>query len=697
MSVSAEERDSYGRGFTAGGRDQGGAGDLAAGVGAVATAWEPHAYQAPLLTIDAGVILAIGALGSGKSEPGALKLIQWALRHPRRADGRPTKWYVIGPDFSLIRQEQMGKLLEHCRRIQLPGVGRVVRRVTYGIDPRIVLMHGQVILGRSATDPDRLRGHEIDGFWGDEVQEWDEKAFRIAFSRLRSASAIRVVLTGSPEDTPGWLWHMLSGKHPGYNALRDQLAKNGTGFYAFRWRSSQNTANQEGVLGALRTVMDATAGTTSAQELEGRFPGTHEAPLLMGEIDYAPAMVDRLELSPTQAVGYSLGVDVGETRDFSWLTVLSRDGVVLAQDRFNVSTPGVPRQGFYPFLERRVEQVARRFGVKVVVVDTSRAGAGVAQHLAIALGSFATVVGVDTGAGNKKSDLLEVMGTAMSRGDLRVPERWGGGKETTEVQWVDYLKKELSELQPTEYGKGRRRWDHPAGGHDDGPVALALAYHGLSSARVAGMFRREWLRYARLEGGKLLAGGSALEPKALVRFATFALNEGDAQQDAPVVAVFGADPRLRRLVLLDVIREQLAAPEIAPRIRKAAADWKVPTTFVGKHDVGTMGLVVADAVILSRAARAVRGAGVNIGEVEVASERSARALPVTSALSGGSVFLLAGASWLPGFESELLEFPGGPHGNQVDALSVGVAVFNELVMAAAERPQPPGQIMVRGR
>lgn len=689
------ERDAYGRGFTAGGREADAA--VAGGVGALPTEWAPHDYQARLLTLDAGVILAIGALGSGKSEPGALKLIQWALRHPRRADGRPTKWYAIGPDFSLIRQEQFGKLLEHCRRIKLPGVGRIVRRVTYGIDPRIVLMHGQVILGRSATDPDRLRGHEIDGFWGDEVQEWDEKAFRIAFSRLRSAAAIRVVLTGSPEDTPGWLWHMISGKHAGYNALREQLAKDGTGFYAFRWRSSQNTANQAGVLGALRSVMEATAGTTAAQELEGRFPGTHEAPLLMGEIDYAPAMVERLELAETQAVGYSLGVDVGETRDFSWLTVISREGVVLFMDRFNVSTPGVPRERFYPYLERRAEQVARRWGCKVVVVDTSRAGKGVAEHLAIALGAAATVIGVDTGAGNTKSDLIEVAGTAMSRGDLRVPERWVvTGKDPVEVKWVDYLRKELSELQPHEVRKGRR-WDHPPGGHDDGPVSLSLAYHGLSSVRVAGMFRRDWLRYAKVDGGKLLAGSVALEPKGLVRFATLALAEAETAQDAPAVAVFGADVRRRRLVLLDVVREALRGPEIAPRLRKVSADWRVPMTFVAKDEsAGAMGLVVADAVNLSRVVHAARGAGVQIGEVAVPSDRLSRALPATSALSGGSVYLLAGASWLPGFEAELLEFPGGPHRNQVDALALGVAVFSELVLAAAEQPQP-AQIMVRER
>ncbi|MCW8138643.1 MAG: hypothetical protein KIT58_07040, partial [Planctomycetota bacterium] len=680
------ERAAYGRGNSAATRAPRAA--LASGVAAIETAWQPHDYQAPLLTLDQGLIVAVGALGSGKSEPGALKLLQWALRHPRRADGRPTKWYAIGQDFSLLRQEQFGKILEHARRLKLPGGASVVKRVVYGIDPRIVLLHDQVIMGRSSTDPDRLRGHEVDGFWGDEIQAWTERAFRIAISRTRSAAATRVVLTGSPEDSPGWIWHLISGEHKGYNRLRAELKRSGSGVFVFRWSSASNRANREGVLGAIRAVMDASAHGVAAQELEGRFPGTHESPLL-GEIDYAPAFARReVELDPSRVVGQSMGVDVGETQDFSWVSILSPDGVLLYQDRFNVSTPGVPRSRFYPYLEDVVVKLVDRWKVETVVIDVAKAGAGVAQHLALRLAGRARVVGYDTGAGTKKADAIEILGTAMSRGDVVVSERWKAGGEKVEVRFVDVLAKELSELAPKDTGK-RRTWDHPPGGHDDGPVSLALAYHGLTGPRAPSMFRREWMRrrYSITPAGLRLEG-EILQGRALVRVVAVALPE-EGRPDSVVLMALGAEPLARRLVVLEVDRAVMGAPEIVPRLRAIVRRWQAQAVFMRKADAATAGQLAVTWATTGMAA-AVRSSGLDVREAAVPGDRVEAALPVATALQGGVVWLHDDAEWRVGLERELLEFPAGPHGNQVAALAVGVRVFNELAVAAvAPSGAPP--------
>jgi hypothetical protein len=687
------EGEAYGRGWTAGDRRRG---RLGSETGFVPFDWTPHDYQAPLLAIDKGVILAVGALGSGKSEPGAAWLVRQALRHPRRADGRPTKWYVIGPDFSLIRQEQFGKILEHCRRIQLPGVGSVVKRVVHGQDPRIVLLHDQIILGRSATDPDRLRGHEIDGFWGDEVQEWPEKAFRIAFSRLRSAAAVRVVLTGSPEDTPGWLWHMISGKHRGYNELRAQLKKDGTGFYAFRWKSAQNTANQEGVLGALRTVMDATSGNAAAQELEGRFPGTHEAPLLTGEIDYARAFVREIEVEPADAWAASVGVDIGETRDFLWMAALNRRGVVLAQERFNVSTPGVPRKGYYPYAEGRIAAFVRRWRAAKLVLDTAKAGKAMLGHLEVELGATCQVVGYATDAGNKKADAIEVLGTALSRGDVLVPERWmTKGGQPIAVAERDHLQKELAELVPEDLGKGRRRWDHPPGGHDDGVVALALAYQGLTGGTVhmPSMFKREWLRLAPATATGLRLGEVVAAPRNMVRFVAVHLATGEqATSDCTALVACAVDPHRRRLVVLDVVREQIEAHAIAPRLREVTARWDAAAAFVPRTDVGAaQALAVTDAVAVEAWAKDARRQGLDVREILVDKDETLRAAHLAAVMQAkderqAQVWFLADTLWWTDLERELLAFPGGPHRSQVLALACAVRVFNELVVAAAQQP-----------
>lgn len=449
------------------------------------TEWEPRPYQAPLLSIDKGVILAAGALGAGKSEPGAEQLIRWAFRYPRRKDGRPTKWYVIGPDFSLIKQEQFGKLLEHLRKVTVPGFRSLVKRVVYGQDPRIILAQDQVILGRSATDPDRLRGHEVDGYWGDEVQKWPEKAFRIATSRCRSAAAIRIVLTGSPEDSPAWVWRMLSGEDEGYNKLRAALKKKGAGFYAFRWHSRQNTTNEAGVLDVVQAALDASAAGVSAQELEGKFPATHEAPSL-GVLNHSRAFVGKVQLDARDAQPSSLGVDIGESEDFTWLVVLSSTGVVLHMERFNANSPGVPRATFHPWLEDRVHEVAARWGVKTIVVDSAKAGKPMAQSLLRKSGEGKIrgqprVLPYDTSTGRKKHEAIESLMLALSRADVRIPSTLSIAGKETKVAEEPQLRKEFEELVVVDHGNGKRSFDHPHGAHDDGVVSLALAWHGLET------------------------------------------------------------------------------------------------------------------------------------------------------------------------------------------------------------------------
>lgn len=680
------ESDAYGRGNSAATRAPRAA--VAEGVAWLETGWQPHDYQAPLLTLDQGLIVAVGALGSGKSEPGALKLLMWALRHPRRADGRPTKWYAIGQDFSLLRQEQFGKILEHARRMKLPGGASVVKRVVYGIDPRIVLLHDQVIMGRSCTEPDRLRGHEVDGFWGDEIQSWTERAFRIAISRTRSAAATRVVLTGSPEDSPGWVWNLVSG-HKSYDPLRAKLKGSGAGLFVFRWSSAANTANSEGVLGAIRSIMDASASNVAAQELDGRFPGTHESPMLLGEIDYAPAFARaHVEIDPSRAVGASMGLDVGETKDFCWITVLNPDGVALFMERFNVTTPGVPRAGFYPYLERRVKHLVEKWRVRTLVGDSAKAGAPVLQSLALELAGRVQVVLYDTGAGNKKADAIEALGTGMSRGDVVFPERWSTGGEATEVRWVDYLKKELSELAPKELGKNRRRWDHPPGGHDDGVVSAALAYRGLTGPRAPSLFRREWLRrYAISPAGLRLGeegkpGTLVLQGRSLVRYVTVALPD-EPGHDSVVFLACGVEPAARRLVVLEVERAVMDAPEIVPRLRRVAGRWQAQAVFVRRADAATAGVLAVTWAATGLAA--VRSSGLDVREAAVDPDRQAAAMPVATAMQGGVVWLHDEGEWRVELERELLDFPGGPHGSQVAALAVGVRVFNELVAAAAAR------------
>lgn len=164
MSGGLGETHPEGRGFEAASRGK--ARVDATRMSGVETTWTPNDKQARALASDAGIDLIVGGLGSGKSDVGALKLIRWALKYPRRKDGSPTKWLILGPDFSLLREEQMQKILEQAARFSNLPYSGVVRRVCYGQDPRIYLCHDQVLLCRCGTEPRRMRGHRFSGTAG---------------------------------------------------------------------------------------------------------------------------------------------------------------------------------------------------------------------------------------------------------------------------------------------------------------------------------------------------------------------------------------------------------------------------------------------------------------------------------------------------------------------------------------------------
>lgn len=475
-----EEALAFGRGNTAAHRA--GRAPLMPGLASITTEWAPYPSQTRMVGVTSGICMATGALGSGKSEPGAFMLLRWALRYPRRADGRPSKWYAIGPDFNLLRIEQMPKILEHARRIR--GVN-VIKRVNVGMDPKIVLIHDQTILFRSSTDADRLRGHEIDGFWLDESQKVDERAFRIAFSRLRSTDLVRVVITGSPEDSPSWNWHLISGQSVPHNKLRKNLLETGTGLYCYRWRSEENLANKAEVLSTVRAVMDASGENVALQELEGRYPGTPEAPAL-GALDFARAFVGKVPLKAEDMVGAVIGVDLGKKQDFTWITVLSKTGYVLEMERFNVSTPPVPKDGFYHYVEWRVSQLLAKWRVPLVKIDTALSGEAEAEFIAKSVGPRAKVEGYRTDSPRRKAEAIEALGVALARLTIKIPSVWvePSGVEHR-VDFVDYLRRELAELVVT-YHPGYRSFTHPAGGHDDGVVSLALCAQGLSVRKPEG-------------------------------------------------------------------------------------------------------------------------------------------------------------------------------------------------------------------
>lgn len=454
---------------------------MGAGLSGVSTTWTPLPHQRRWLAAATdprgGIAVAVGGLGSGKSEPGAIALLGTALAIPRRPDGRPTRWFAIAPRFNLIRDELFPKILDHARRLREIGYGEVVQRVVLGQDPKIVLVHGQTIFGRSADDPNKLRGYEVEGVWLDEAQNQSANVFRIAVSRMRSAEAVRAWVTASPEDSPGWIKALVWGSDPKWNRIRATSR-----ITVERWDSRANTTNSAEVLEIAGAVMDADREGVQVQEIGGRFPGTEEAPSV-SSLSFERAFVGDVVLGAEEARPGALGVDIGETWDYTTLVVLSRAGVALSLERFKKGDPGVPRENYYRWLEDRIVATARRWRVPRVVIDLAKSGKPVCESVAAVLGS--TVEGYPTDAVGKKSQAVEALLASIGRGQIRAPSSWRvEGQPVVAVANLDWLRTEFRDLQVVEgSGGARRSFTHPKGGHDDLVVGLALALYGLGSHR----------------------------------------------------------------------------------------------------------------------------------------------------------------------------------------------------------------------
>jgi hypothetical protein len=348
----------------------------------------------------------------------------------------------------------------------------IVRDVTAGEEPRLEFANRVAFHGFSAVDPNRLRGPGFDFVWLDEAEDQKDEAFSTALGRQRSAECIRAVVTSSPR-TDGWLYSVISGEDPKWNAVRETTAVR-----VSRWTSDDNTHNQPAVLTTIRAVTDATQQGLSKQELDGRFVGTSEAPG-PGPFNWARAFCGPITLTHHESRAAVLGVDLAQKHDFTWLTVLSETGVVLAMERFNESTVAIDAAGFFPYVHQKICDLVNVWGNPLVKVDPAWTGASVSQFLARDLNGRARVEGFKTDQQGARDAAIEGLGVAVDRGSIRIPTLWTGHDGRPHpVEHVEQLRLEFTKLLTVTEGF-KRHFRHPSGGHDDGVISLALAWDGI--------------------------------------------------------------------------------------------------------------------------------------------------------------------------------------------------------------------------
>ena len=211
-------------------------------------------------------------------------------------------------------------------------------------------------------------------------------------------------------------------------------------------------------------------------------------------------------------------------------------------------------------------------------------------------------------------------------------------------------------------------YDNPAIDKDEvqqakgevGSIVFAQEYLAEFVEAGQGMLQPDWLRYFKEKGGVFFAQGENVSLRDCSRFCTVdlatSIQEG---ADYTVIASFAITPKGKVLVL-DVVRERMEAPDIIPRIRQKMAQYDLQ--WVGMERAGFQLALIQFA----------KRDGLPVKELKADKDKVSRAMPLAARMEAGDVFLRQGAPWLVEVERELMSFPVGHHDDIVDALGYGV-------------------------
>lgn len=188
------------------------------------------------------------------------------------------------------------------------------------------------------------------------------------------------------------------------------------------------------------------------------------------------------------------------------------------------------------------------------------------------------------------------------------------------------------------------------------------------------VFRRETIRYCQVESTEgrtvyVLPAGNRRYSKDLCRH--FVMFDGarteKKQSDYTVASYFAITPE-NDLLLLEVVRDRIP-PDAFEALVRGMND---------KHTPGFLGFEPAD--WHTAPVQALIRQGFKCQRVPPEGTRQVDKLQRSEAAQviarNGKLYLRAGASWVPEFESELCAFPMGRHDDQVDTLSMAA---NEVI------------------
>lgn len=283
--------------------------------------------------------LFLGGVGAGKTYAGALRMLTMPAG---------TRGCVIAPTYRMARDVILPTLESLCA----PAIERI-----YRADMELRLIGDRVVLLRSASHPDRLRGLNLDWLWVDEAAMVQESVWQIALARLRQ-SPRSWWLTSTPRGTNNWLYTRFGGDNPAGAVIKSRTTDN-------PYLSPEYEAMLRAQYG----------DTLSAQELDAAWVDWHSEWFDPAWITYRD---DDAPYRCTVALGVDLAASLKEQADYTAIVVVKHDAL---QGRWYVLDALHGRWSFGEQLSR-IDTIARLYNADVVAIESNAYQVMMTQALA---------------------------------------------------------------------------------------------------------------------------------------------------------------------------------------------------------------------------------------------------------------------------------------------------------------------------
>ena len=234
--------------------------------------------------------------------------------------------------------------------------------------------------------------------------------------------------------------------------------------------------------------------------------------------------------------------------------------------------------------------------------------------------------------------------------------------------------------EPMQSARGDRDWAKTR--RDVGEYVFSALYQQRPSPAEGGLFKRIHWRYFTLHDDRVHLGGREFDLRDSWIFVTADLAASTRTSADYTVFCAWARTIAGDLVLLDLLRAKIGEHDHFAYVHGMCQRWNVDTVFVEASQFGTT-LV-----------REATQQNIPVTPLKAEQDKFSRALPASAWVSGGRVWLRAGAAWTDAFVTECAAFPNGRNDDQVDCLaySVRVAVTRTAPMPSsrtAHKTPPP--------